>query len=68
MALGAVIESLGLDRPVQYLDCCAAPGGKTTAAIDALPAGSFIVANEAEPARAAALDDRWSRPAPRALA
>lgn len=57
MAIGRVIESLGLTSPVNYLDACAAPGGKTTAAIDALPRGSFIVANEAEPARAAALDE-----------
>lgn len=65
MAIAAVIESLGLERPVQYLDCCAAPGGKTTAAIDSLPAGSFVVANEADPSRAAALDEnlmRWGYP------
>lgn len=55
MALGAVIDSLGLDAPVNCLDACAAPGGKTTAAIDALPDGSFVLANEAEPARAAVL-------------
>lgn len=55
MALGAVIASLGLSGPVNYLDACAAPGGKTTAAIDALPAGSFVLANEFEPARAAVL-------------
>lgn len=57
MAISAVIASLGLDRPIVYLDACAAPGGKTTAAIDALPAGSFIVANEADPTRAAVLDE-----------
>lgn len=55
MAIGAVIESLGLTEPVRYLDACAAPGGKTTAAIDALPAGSYVLANEAEPARAKVL-------------
>lgn len=38
--------------PVRYLDLCAAPGGKTTAAISALPAGSLVVANEIVPARA----------------
>lgn len=39
-------------RPVRYLDACAAPGGKTTAAIDALPEGSLVVANEYVPLRA----------------
>lgn len=65
MAIGRVIESLGLDAPVNYLDACAAPGGKTTCAVDALPQGSFIVANEADPGRAAALDEnlvRWGCP------
>lgn len=37
---------------VRYLDACAAPGGKTTAAIDALPVGSLVVANEYVPLRA----------------
>lgn len=32
--------------PICYLDACAAPGGKTTAAIDVLPKGSLVVANE----------------------
>lgn len=41
-----------IDGPVRYLDLCAAPGGKTTAAIDALPAGSLVVANEVMPQRA----------------
>lgn len=55
MAIDAVIRSLGLTAPVRYLDACAAPGGKTTAAIDALPDGSFVLANEYEPARARVL-------------
>lgn len=47
------------------LDLCAAPGGKTTAAIDALPDGSVVVANEFEPARVGALRTnlmRWGYP------
>ncbi|MCM1066728.1 MAG: rRNA cytosine-C5-methyltransferase [Muribaculaceae bacterium] len=31
---------------LRYLDACAAPGGKTTAALEALPAGTLVVANE----------------------
>lgn len=61
MCIGAVIASLGLDAPVAYLDSCAAPGGKTTAAIDALPEGSFVVANEYDPSRADALVENITR-------
>lgn len=53
------------DGPVAYLDACAAPGGKTTAAIDALPEGSLVVANEYVPARAVTLKEnliKWGCP------
>lgn len=33
-------------EPICYLDACAAPGGKTTTAIDIIPKGSLVVANE----------------------
>ncbi len=46
-----VIKTL-VKQPVAYLDLCAAPGGKTTAAIQALPQGSMVVANEIVPQRA----------------
>jgi 16S rRNA C967 or C1407 C5-methylase (RsmB/RsmF family)/NOL1/NOP2/fmu family ribosome biogenesis protein len=39
-------------EPVRYLDLCAAPGGKTTLAIAALPEGSLVVGNEIERKRA----------------
>lgn len=51
--------------PVRYLDACAAPGGKTTAAIDSLPEGSVVVANEFVPSRAAILREnlvKWGYP------
>jgi 16S rRNA C967 or C1407 C5-methylase (RsmB/RsmF family)/NOL1/NOP2/fmu family ribosome biogenesis protein len=53
------------DQPLTYLDACAAPGGKTTAAIDSLPQGSLVVANEFDTRRASILLEnleRWGSP------
>lgn len=68
MFIGHVIRSLSREwtGPIAVLDACAAPGGKTTAVIDAMPEGSLIVANEYVPARAAVLREnvvKWGYPA-----
>lgn len=65
MAIAAVVSELAGDQPCLYLDACAAPGGKTTAAISALPAGSFVVANEYDFRRAEILAEnvaKWGYP------
>ncbi len=51
--------------PVTLLDMCAAPGGKTTAMIDALPDGSRVIANEYVGKRAMILKEnlaKWGYP------
>lgn len=51
--------------PLRVLDLCAAPGGKTTSMINALPDGSVVVANEFVPQRAAVLKEnliKWGYP------
>ncbi|MCM1484227.1 MAG: hypothetical protein NC043_07810 [Muribaculaceae bacterium] len=66
MFLVHVLRSLTAGSgPVRYLDACAAPGGKTTAAISALPEGSVVTANEYVPSRAAVLREnliKWGYP------
>lgn len=66
MILSEVVRRLsrGMTAP-RYLDACAAPGGKTTAAIDALPDDAIIVANEYVRQRAITLREniiKWGAP------
>lgn len=58
MVIAHIVSRLAGDMasPV-CLDACAAPGGKTTAMIGALPDDAFVVANEYVPSRAVALRD-----------
>lgn len=52
--ISSLSERLG-GRPLRLLDACAAPGGKTLCASDALPAESLTVANEFDFRRAEVL-------------
>lgn len=65
MIVAFIADRLSSGQPVHYLDACAAPGGKTTAALSVLPQGSLTVANEFVPARAAVLAEniaKWGNP------
>lgn len=53
------------NEPLRVLDLCAAPGGKTTAMINALPDGAVVVANEIDRQRCTALREnleKWGYP------
>lgn len=66
MVIGQIVKRLEVGTtPLRVLDACAAPGGKTTAILDTLPHGSFVLANEYESNRVGALVDnleRWGAP------
>ncbi len=54
-----------VNEPVTALDLCAAPGGKSTAMLSALPEGSQLVSNEIDRRRARILSEnitKWGLP------
>ncbi|MCP9612965.1 rRNA cytosine-C5-methyltransferase [Coprobacter sp. LH1063] len=64
MFLGQILEQY-VKKPVRYLDLCAAPGGKSTQAIDILSKDSLIICNEILRSRANILTEnviKWGQP------
>lgn len=63
--ISRIIASGRVGETPSVADLCAAPGGKTTAMINALPNGSAVLANECMPKRAAVLREnllKWGYP------
>lgn len=62
--IAGLVRENGGNR-LNLIDLCAAPGGKTTAALSQLPAGSLVVANEFVADRAKVLQEnleKWGAP------
>ncbi len=57
MVYETIVKSISAGSPMACCDLCAAPGGKTTAILNALSDGSVMLANEFTPARAAILKE-----------
>ena len=57
MVYESIVASLAGETPVKAADLCAAPGGKTTAILNALPDGSVMLANEFVASRAKILKE-----------
>ena len=61
-AVRTVVDRYFAGMPgLRYLDACAAPGGKTGTAAEALPPDALVVANELDPWRAAVLVENMAR-------
>ncbi len=57
MVYETIVKFLSAHSPMDVCDLCAAPGGKTTAILNALPDGSVMLANEFSATRAAILKE-----------
>lgn len=60
MFLDRILEQY-VKEPITMLDMCAAPGGKSTIALSALPEGSTLVSNEPISKRASVLKENISK-------
>lgn len=59
--VGQIVSEIFDNRPLRYLDACAAPGGKSIAAAEALPNGSILVSNEYDRHRASVLAENVAK-------
>lgn len=63
-SLAAALERIELPKDAHCLDLCAAPGGKTSVLLNALPDEALLVSNEIHPQRARVLYEnavKWGR-------